>query len=95
MDYGQLFKVKEEFIFVFSGFNDRFLTSVEVLDVTRGIWREFADVCSHKTKFQTIQLSEDSIFIMGGKDMYGTQTDEVEDFNFKDMKTFPCYWKLP
>jgi len=51
MDYEGLFKMKEDFIFVFSGFNDRFLESVEVLDVTRGIWRKFEGVCSHRTKF--------------------------------------------
>lgn len=51
MDYEGLFKMKEEFIFVFSGFNDKFMESVEVLDVTRGIWRKFEGVCSHRTKF--------------------------------------------
>ncbi len=38
-------KMKEEYIFVFSGFNEKFLTSVEVFDVTRGIWREFLNTC--------------------------------------------------
>lgn len=53
-DYENLMKMKEEYIFVFcilyfnvlyliyiAGFNERFMTSVEVFDVTRGIWREF------------------------------------------------------
>ena len=49
-DYENLMRVKEEYIFVFckdliiywlAGFNEKFMTSVEVFDVTRGIWREF------------------------------------------------------
>ena len=32
---------------------------------------------------------------MGGKDEYGVQTDEVEEFNVKDMKAFPGDWRLP
>ena len=70
-DYENIFKMKEEYMFVFSGFNDRFLTSVEVYDVTRGIWREFSDLCSHRTKFNSIQVSEESILLLGGKDEFG------------------------
>lgn len=94
VDYGYFLSPKEEYIFVFSGFNDKFLTSVEVLEVNTGIWREFPDICSHKTKFQTIQ-AKDSILILGGKDVFGVQTNEVEEFNSKDMKNFPIHWKLP
>ena len=50
-DLEGLFKMKEDFIFVFSGFNERFLESVEVLDVNRSIWRKFEGICSHRTKF--------------------------------------------
>ena len=61
-NYDNLFKLKYEYIFVFckyitqlifhiAGFNDKFLTSIEVFDITRGIWREFGDMCTHRTKF--------------------------------------------
>ncbi len=93
-DFENLFQMKEEYIFVFSGFNDRFLTSVEVFDVTRGIWREFPQLCSHKTKFHAINSGE-SILLLGGKDEFGVQTDEVEEFLFKEMKSLPGDWKLP
>lgn len=44
-DVSQIFKSKEEFIFVFGGFSaNGFLNSVEVLDVKRGIWRHFKEV---------------------------------------------------
>ena len=36
-----LMKMKEEYIFAVSGLNDKFVTSIEVFDVTSGIWREF------------------------------------------------------
>lgn len=42
IDMEHLMKMKEEYIFVFSGFNDRFVASIEVFDVARGIWRDFA-----------------------------------------------------
>jgi hypothetical protein len=32
---------------------------------------------------------------MGGKDIYGVQTNEVEEFNTRDMQNFPVYWKIP
>lgn len=34
-------KMKEEYIFAVSGINEKFVTSIEVFDVTRGIWRDF------------------------------------------------------
>jgi hypothetical protein len=67
-DFENLMKMKEEYIFVFSGFNEKFLTSVEVFDVTRGIWREFLNTCQNRTKFSAIQLTEDHILLFGGKD---------------------------
>ena len=33
--------------------------------------------------------------MIGGKDEFGIQTDEVEDFSVKEMKAFPGDWKLP
>ena len=53
IDIGNLFQMKEEYIFVFgkksyffiniAGFNEKYVTSVEVLDIKRGIWRDFAN----------------------------------------------------
>jgi hypothetical protein len=36
-----LMKMKEEYIFTMSGFNEKYVTSIEVFDVSRGIWRNF------------------------------------------------------
>jgi hypothetical protein len=36
-----LMKMKEEYIFAMSGFNEKYVTSIEVFDVSRGIWRNF------------------------------------------------------
>lgn len=96
LDFDNLFKMKEEYIFVFSGFNEKFLTSVEVFDVTRGIWREFTEICcGHRTKFAVLPVNEDTLAIFGGKDEFGIQSDEVEEFGIKEMKCFPADWKLP
>ena len=38
-------------VYFIAGFNEKFLSSVEVFDVTRGIWREFPNSCPNRTKF--------------------------------------------
>jgi len=40
--FKMLCRVKEEFIFVFSGFNDQKLLVCESLDVQKGIWKEIS-----------------------------------------------------
>mmetsp|Transcript_17829 Transcript_17829/g.12782 ORF Transcript_17829/g.12782 Transcript_17829/m.12782 type:complete len:151 (+) Transcript_17829:463-915(+) len=87
--------MREEYIFVFCGFNERFLNSVEVFDVTRGIWREFPGAVSARTKFQAVQVGPEQILLLGGKDEFGVPTDEVDEFNIKDMRSFPADWRLP
>ncbi len=61
-------------------------------------------MCSSKTKFSALQVSDDQILIIGGKDevsisevivQHNVATDEVEEFNIKDMKMFPGDWRLP
>ena len=45
-----IFRSKEEFLFVFGGFNtDGFVPTTEVLDVKRGIWRKFQYCAPAKT----------------------------------------------
>ena len=99
-----LFLVPNTSINYIAGFNERFLTSVEVFDVTRGIWREFNETCPHKTKFQALQIQDDQILIIGGRDevihaiklaQLAITTSEVEDFQISTMKSFPASWKLP
>ena len=96
-----LMKMKEEYIFVFSGFNDRFVTSIEVFDVSRGIWRDFnfgqgpSSSISSRTKTQVVAIFEDSLAVIGGKDEYGVPTDEIVEFNVKMMKSIPTEWRMP
>ena len=52
-----VFRSKEEFLFVFGGFNtDGFVTVTEVLDAKRGIWRKFDYCTPAKTQFATISM---------------------------------------
>ena len=39
-----LCQLRDEYIFVFSGFNERKLTHCEVFDAQRGIWKEIAHI---------------------------------------------------
>lgn len=41
IDIENLYRVQEEYLFVFGGIGDKVLQNIEVLDVGRGIWREF------------------------------------------------------
>ena len=98
IDIESLFKMKEEYIFVFSGLKDKKSNSVEVFDVTRGIWREFdinGDNISSRTKAQVIPIFDDSLAIIGGRDEFGVPTDEITEFNVKMMKNIPSEWILP
>jgi len=59
--------MKEEFIFVFSGFNDSKLLSCEAFDVHRGVWKEIAQIGKARTKFAGVPISKSRILIFGGK----------------------------
>ena len=39
-----LCQIRDEYIFVFSGFNERKLTQCEVFDAQRGLWKEIAQI---------------------------------------------------
>lgn len=60
-------KMKEEFIFVFSGFNDQKLFTCEALDVQRGTWKEVASIGKPRTKFSAVPISKSRILLFGGK----------------------------
>ena len=95
-----LMKIKEEYIFAMSGFNEKYVTSIEVFDVTRGIWRDFdfegGESCiGNRTKAQLVPIFEDCLALIGGKDEYGVPTDEIIEFNVKMMKSIPTDWRLP
>ena len=74
-----IFRSKEEFLFVFGGFNtDGFVSTTEVLDAKRGIWRKFDYCAPAKTQFSTVAMpnlneieQEEanalSIWIVGGR----------------------------
>lgn len=65
--FKQLCRMKEEFIFVFSGFNDTKLMTCEVFDVQRGIWKEVAEIGKARTKFAAVPISKSRILLFGGK----------------------------
>ena len=66
-----LCRMKEEFIFVFSGFNDTKLLTCEAYDVQRGIWREIAQIGKARTKFAAVPISKSRILLFGGKQTDG------------------------
>ena len=47
-DYSGIFNVKEEYIFIFSGYSNQggLVNSVEVFDTQRDIWRSFGNEIS-------------------------------------------------
>jgi Kelch motif len=67
-----LFQSKEEYVFVFGGFNaNGFLNSVEVYDVKRGIWRNFKQVIKGRTQGSAVSLpgvKGAQIWLLGGRD---------------------------
>lgn len=67
-----VFQSKEEFVFVFGGFNvNGFLNSVEVLDVRTGIWRHFKQVIKGRTQGAAVSMpgkDGPQIWLVGGRD---------------------------
>ena len=52
-----IFRSKEEFLFVFGGFNtEGFVQTTEVLDAKRGIWRKFNHCAPAKTQFAVVSM---------------------------------------
>lgn len=62
-----LCRVKEEFLFVFSGFNDSKLMVCEAYDVQKGSWQEISQISKARTKFSAVPISKSRILIFGGK----------------------------
>eukprot|EP00349_Pseudokeronopsis_sp_Brazil_P012382 CAMPEP_0202978792 /NCGR_PEP_ID=MMETSP1396-20130829/85117_1 /ASSEMBLY_ACC=CAM_ASM_000872 /TAXON_ID= /ORGANISM="Pseudokeronopsis sp., Strain Brazil" /LENGTH=313 /DNA_ID=CAMNT_0049717921 /DNA_START=1420 /DNA_END=2358 /DNA_ORIENTATION=- len=90
-----LCKVREEFIFVFSGFNDQKLFSCECLDIQRGVWREISSIGRPRTKFSAVPISKSRILLFGGKQMDGQRTGEIEEYNLKTNKFKLLPFKMP
>lgn len=62
-----LCRVKDEFLFVFSGFNDQKLMVCEAYDVQRGVWKEIQAIEKARTKFSAVPISKSRILVFGGK----------------------------
>ena len=90
-----LCRMKEEFIFVFSGFNDTKLLSCELFDVQRGIWKEIAQIGKARTKFSAVPISKSRILLFGGKQTDGQRTGEIEEYNLKTNKFKTLPFKMP
>lgn len=74
------FGAKEEFIFVFGGFSAKgFLNSVEVLDVRRGIWRNFKEVIQGRTQGTAVAISgtDPKVFLVGGRSQTMDETASI------------------
>ena len=93
-----------------SSSNGQLLESVEVFDVQQEIWRIFDNkVCNGRSKFaavsfftgglknseKNLSIQQDIIHLVGGIDEYESSLSKVDEFNFKDMKTFEADWRLP
>jgi N-acetylneuraminic acid mutarotase len=87
--------IREEYIFVFSGFNDKKLLHCEVFDVQRGIWREIAQISNARTKFAAVPISKTRILIFGGKQSDGQRTADIEEYNLKHNKFKVLPFKMP
>jgi N-acetylneuraminic acid mutarotase len=93
--FKMLCRNKEEFIFVFSGFNDSKLFTCECLDVQRGIWKEIAHIGRPRTKFSAVPISKSRILLFGGKQIDGQRTGEIEEYNLKTNKFKTLPFKMP
>lgn len=91
-----LCQTRQEYIFVFSGFNERKLTHCEMYDIQRGIWSPIASLQAPRTKFAAISLpNKKSILIFGGKLADGQKTADIEKYNFMTNSFETLKLKMP
>eukprot|EP00351_Strombidinopsis_sp_SopsisLIS2011_P005393 CAMPEP_0116871122 /NCGR_PEP_ID=MMETSP0463-20121206/1340_1 /TAXON_ID=181622 /ORGANISM="Strombidinopsis sp, Strain SopsisLIS2011" /LENGTH=154 /DNA_ID=CAMNT_0004508963 /DNA_START=2175 /DNA_END=2639 /DNA_ORIENTATION=- len=90
-----LAQIKQEFVFVFSGFNSQKLVTCEAYDVQRGIWKSICSITNARTKFSAVPISKSRILVFGGKQADGSRTAEIEEYNLKynSFKVLP--FKMP
>ena len=89
--FGNMGQVKNECIYVFSGFNDHKLLQCEVYNTVTRQWTPIAHIKIPRTKFAAVALSKMKILIFGGKQADGQRTAEIEEYNVKQnlFKTLP------
>ncbi|CDW82034.1 kelch motif family protein [Stylonychia lemnae] len=97
----QLYQKTESYLYVFSGFYDHPLNSIEKYDANKGTWTEIIGALNiPRTKFQCVpvqQNDETLIYILGGKKFDGNRTNSIEVFNPKtgDVKSISLSLQKP
>jgi hypothetical protein len=71
----------DQFIYVISGYKNTTLSSVERLNMNKGIWQPVSDVNIARTKFGSVSVKGAKIYLLGGKLVDGSRTDIIEEYD--------------
>lgn len=94
-DLSRMMITVDQYIYAISGYKNTTLTSVERLNMNKGIWQEVSEVNVGRTKFGAVSYKGEKIYIMGGKLLDGTRTDLIEEYNTRADKWTLSKLKLP
>lgn len=71
----------DQYIYVISGYKNTTLSSVERLNMNKGIWQPVSDVNIARTKFGSVSVKGAKIYLLGGKLVDGSRTDIIEEYD--------------
>ncbi len=94
-DLSRMMITVDQYIYVISGYKNTTLTSVERLNMNKGIWQNVSEVNIGRTKFGAVSYKGEKIYIMGGKLLDGSRTDLIEEFDIRADKWSMSKLKLP
>lgn len=82
-DLSRMMITVDQYIYVISGYKNTTLASVERLNMNKGIWQAVSDVNIARTKFGSVSLRGEKIYLLGGKLVDGSRTDVVEEYDIR------------
>lgn len=94
-DLSRMMITVDQYIYVISGYKTSTLGSVERLNMNKGIWQEVTGVNIPRTKFGSVCVLGQKIYILGGKLVDGTRTDIIEEYDVNEDIWVESKMKLP
>ena len=94
-DLSRMMITVDQYIYVISGYKNTTLSSVERLNMNKGIWQPVSDVNIARTKFGSVSVRGQKIYLLGGKLVDGSRTDIIEEYDVYKDTWIKSKFKMP
>ena len=94
-DLSRMMITVDQFIYVISGYKNTTLSSVERLNMNKGIWQPMSDINIARTKFGSVSVRGQKIYLLGGKLVDGTRTDTIEEYDVRNDEWIESKLRIP